>query len=60
LLTVSLALSGKIDDAKAALKQAIALQPDLSLDHVESNTIYADPADRARFRDGLMKAGLAR
>ena len=60
LLTVSLALAGKIDEAKAALKQALVLQPDLSLDHVESNTIYADPADRARFREGLVKAGLNR
>jgi TolB-like protein/Tfp pilus assembly protein PilF len=60
LLTVSLGLAGKTEEAKAALAQTLKLQPDLSLNHVESNTIYADPADRARFREGLLKAGLAR
>ena len=58
LLTVSLGLLGKAEEAKAALAQTLTLQPDLSLGHVESNTIYADPADRARFREGLLKAGL--
>ena len=53
LLTVSLALAGKVEEANAALAQTLTLQPDLSLDHVESNNIYADPADRARFREGL-------
>ena len=52
--------SASIDDAKAALKQTLALQPDLALAHVENNNIYADPADRARFREGLVKAGLNR
>jgi TolB-like protein/DNA-binding winged helix-turn-helix (wHTH) protein/cytochrome c-type biogenesis protein CcmH/NrfG len=60
LMTVSLALGGKIEEAKVALAQTLRLQPDLSLDHVENNTIYADPADRARFREGLRKAGLER
>jgi TolB-like protein/Tfp pilus assembly protein PilF len=60
LLTVSLGLLGKAEEAKAALAQTLMLQPDLSLNHVESNTIYADPADRARFREGLLKAGLDR
>jgi TolB-like protein len=58
LVTVSLALLGKTEEAKAALAQTLALQPDLSLEHVESNTIYADPAHRARFREGLRLAGL--
>ncbi len=60
ILTVSLGLAGKVDEAKAALAQTLKLQPDLSLNHVESNTIYADPADRERFRQGLLKAGLDR
>jgi TolB-like protein len=60
LLTVSLALLGKIEEAKAALTQTLTLQPDLALTHVENNNIYADPADRARFREGLVKAGLDR
>jgi hypothetical protein len=28
------------------------------MDHVEQNTVYADPADRSRFLEGLRKAGL--
>jgi tetratricopeptide (TPR) repeat protein len=58
LMTVSLALLGKDAEAKAALARTLTLQPDLSLDHVEKNTVYADPADRARFLEGLRKAGL--
>jgi hypothetical protein len=58
LMTVSLALLGKDAEAKAALAHTLTLQPDLSLDHVEINTVYADPADRARFLEGLRKAGL--
>jgi len=60
LMTVSLALLGKIDEAKAALAHTLSLQPDLSLAHVTENTVFADPADRARFLDGLQKAGLVR
>ena len=60
LLTVSLGLLDRTAEAKSALAQTLTLQPDLSLNHVESNTIYADPSDRARFRDGLRKAGLQR
>jgi TolB-like protein len=58
LMTVSLALLDRIDDANAALAHTLKLQPDLSLGHVEKNTVYADPADRARFLEGLRKAGL--
>jgi len=58
LMTVSLALLGQIDEAKAALAHTLALSPDFSLDHVEKNTVYADPADRARFLEGLRRAGL--
>ena len=60
LMTVSLGLLGRIEEARQALAHTLTLQPDLSLSHVESNTIYADPADRARFREGLIKAGLDR
>ena len=31
---------------------------DLKMSHVEQNTVYADPADRGRFLEGLRKAGL--
>jgi hypothetical protein len=57
-MTVSLGLMGKIDEAREALARTLALQPDLSSSHVENDTVYADPADRARFLAGLRKAGL--
>jgi TolB-like protein len=53
LLSASLALIGRIDEAREALDHTLALQPDLSND-----TAYANPADRARFLGGLRKAGL--
>ena len=40
------------------MERTLALQPDLKMSHVEHNTVYADPADRARFLEGLRKAGL--
>ena len=58
LMTVSLALLGKQDEAEAALARTLALQPDLSIDHVDTNTVYAGPADRSRFLEGLRRAGL--
>ena len=58
LMTVSLGLLGRIDEAKEALAHTLTLQPDLSGAHVANDTVYADPADRARFLEGLRKAGL--
>jgi TolB-like protein/Flp pilus assembly protein TadD len=58
LMTVSLALLGQVEEAKEALARTLALQPDLTTAHVEKNTVYADPADRARFLLGLRRAGL--
>ena len=58
LMTVSLGLLGRVDEAKAALAHTLTLQPDLSSAHVEINTVYANPEDRARFLEGLRKAGL--
>jgi Flp pilus assembly protein TadD len=60
LMTVSLALLGRIEEAQAALAHTLTLQPDLSEAHVANVTVYADPADRSRFLDGLRKAGLRR
>ena len=57
-MTVSLGLLGRIDEAKEALARALTLQPNLSSAHVENDTVYADPADRNRFLEGLRKAGL--
>ena len=58
LMTVSLGLLGRIDEAAQALAHTHSLQPDLSLDHVDKNTVYANPSDRARFLQGLRNAGL--
>jgi TolB-like protein/DNA-binding winged helix-turn-helix (wHTH) protein/Flp pilus assembly protein TadD len=58
LMTVSLGLLGRIDEAKQALAHTRKLQPDLSADHVEKNTVFANPSDRSRFLLGLRKAGL--
>jgi adenylate cyclase len=58
LMTVSLGLLGRIDEAKEALARTLMLQPDLSSAHVTKDTVYVNPADRARFLEGLQKAGL--
>ncbi len=58
LLTVSLGLLGRISEAEEALAKTLTLQPDLSSAHVENDTVFVDPADRARFLEGLRKAGL--
>jgi adenylate cyclase len=58
LLTVSLGLLGRVEEAKKTLAHTLTLQPDLSSAHVINDTVYADPADRARFLEGLRKAGL--
>lgn len=58
LLTVSLGLLDKIDEAKEALAQTLTLMPDLTCAHVEKDTVYVDPAVRAQFLNGLRKAGL--
>jgi len=60
LMTVSLALLGRTDEAKVALAHTLELNPDFSIRHVDKNTVYADPADRARFLEGLRRAGLNR
>ena len=58
LMTVSLGLLGRIDEAKESLTNTLALQPDFSTDHVAYNTVFADASDRSRFLRGLQKAGL--
>ena len=58
LMTVSLGLLGRIEEARAALAHTLTLHPDLSSAHVVNDTVFADPADRARFLEGLRKAGL--
>jgi TolB-like protein len=58
LMTVSLGLLGRIEEAKESLASTLALRPDFSTDHVASNTVFADASDRSRFLQGLQKAGL--
>ena len=58
LMTVSLGLLGKTDEARDALAHTRTLQSDLSGAQVEIDTVYANPADRSRFLEGLRKAGL--
>ena len=57
-MTVSLGLLGRIDEAREALARTLILHPDLSSAHVVNDTVFADPADRSRFLEGLRKAGL--
>jgi TolB-like protein len=58
LMTVSLGLLGRIEEAEQALAHTLTLQPDLSLAHVTNNTVFANPADREHFLVGLRNAGL--
>jgi hypothetical protein len=58
LMTVSLGMLGKIEEAKEALIRTLTMQPDLSSDHVANDTVYSNPEDRARFLEGLRRAGL--
>src|SRR6185436_19215694 len=58
LMTVSLGLLGRIDEAKESLASTLALQPDFSTDHVAYNTVFVDASDRSRFLRGLKRAGL--
>jgi Flp pilus assembly protein TadD len=58
LMTVALGLLGRIDEAREALAHTLTMQPDLSSAHVANDTVFADPADRSRFLEGLRKAGL--
>lgn len=58
LLTVSLGLLDRDDEARESLARTLTLQPNLSSDHVANDTVYADASDRSRFLLGLQKAGL--
>jgi hypothetical protein len=58
LMTVSLGLLDRNDEARESLTRTLALQPSLSSDHVANDTVYAHAADRSRFLLGLQKAGL--
>ncbi len=58
LMTVSLGLLDREDEARESLTRTLSLQPNLSSDHVAKDTVYAHASDRSRFLLGLQKAGL--
>lgn len=58
LLTVSLGLLERIDEANECLAATLTLHPDFSSGHVANDTVYTNPSDRDRFLLGLQKAGL--
>ena len=58
LMTVSLGLLDREDEARESLTRTLTLQPNLSSDHVANDTVYANAPDRSRFLLGLQKAGL--
>ncbi|HZP68593.1 MAG TPA: winged helix-turn-helix domain-containing protein [Pseudolabrys sp.] len=58
LMTVSLGLLGRFDEARESLARTLRLQSDLSADHVARTTVFAAASDRSRFLKGLQLAGL--
>ncbi len=55
---VALAHLGRIDEARAALNQAVAIKPDLSNDFFRSVILWKNSAHLEHYTDGLRKAGL--
>jgi adenylate cyclase len=49
---------GRQEDAKTALSEILKLDPDFSIKTYMEGLSYRDPAELARFEDGLRKAGL--
>jgi adenylate cyclase len=56
---VPLAHLGRVDEAREALKQAVTIKPDLSVEFFEQIFCFKDPAEMAHIMDGLYKAGLS-
>jgi tetratricopeptide (TPR) repeat protein len=57
-LAASFAQLGRFDEARAALEEALRLEPDLSIAKVRSQNPTTDPDFLERWLDGLRKAGL--
>ncbi len=49
---------GREEDAKASVFEILRLDPDFSIEMYLEGLSYKDPAELARFEDGLRKAGL--
>ena len=58
LLAASLGHLGRIDEAREAWRDMLAINPKYSLEHRANVLPYTDPAQFERIRDGLAKAGL--
>ncbi len=58
VLAVGCAHLGKFDEARAAAERLKELQPGITLGWAERNIPIANPNDRARYVEGLRRAGL--
>jgi Flp pilus assembly protein TadD len=58
VLVVGCAHLGRLDEARAAAERLKELQPGITLDWAERHIPIANPDDRARYVEGLRKAGL--
>ena len=58
LLAAALGHMGKIDEAREAWRDMLAINPKYSLEHRANVLPYKDPAQFERIREGLANAGL--
>ena len=58
VLAVGCAYLGRLDEARAAVARLKELQPGITLNWVERHVSLANPDDRARYVEGLRRAGL--
>ncbi len=49
---------GREEDARSSVSEILRLDPDFSIKTYMRGLFYRDPAESARFEDGLRKAGL--
>ena len=54
----ALAHLGRVDEARAALARAVAVNPNFSASFIDAVLRFRNPADRDHYIDGLRKAGL--
>jgi adenylate cyclase len=59
-LAAAYAQAGRRDDATWEAEQVLTLNPEFSLQRMQQSFPFQDPADLARFLDGLRMAGLTR